>query len=464
MRRMLTVLGLISWSVAIAASGSSAQPVDVSSIPSDGQVVVGPVVAWNRTLLTIVRTPGAQPATIHSTRSFAIMHAAMFDAVNAIDRKHHPYAVRLNDVPRSASQPAAAAAAAHAVLVALYPAKQAELDSALQQSLASIPDDARKTEGVRVGEAVAARLLELRSGDGADQPPPLYIFGTRPGDYQSTPPNFPAQPGFTHWSRVRPFVIAHAAQFRPGPPPSLTGRRYARAVNEVQEIGIAGGTSATPDQMVIGRFWNGPVQNYWNEIAQTASLARRLSTADSARLFAYLNLTLADAAIAFYEAKYTYNLWRPITAIRSAADDGNDDTVGDPTWLPLATNSPADPSYPGAHAVISAAAAEVLGAFFWNDRFRFTVRSETLPSVERTFERFSAAADEASVSRVFAGVHFGFDETTGDRMGRRIARFALIKYVWPWHRPHDEQDEHEAHEEGEGEEKETDEARVTVRH
>jgi hypothetical protein len=218
MWRMLTVLTLISSSVVIPAGGASAQPVDLPSSPSVGQVV-----QWNRTLLTIVRTPDAQPATIHPTRSFAIMHAAIYDAGNSLDRRHRPYTIRLNDASRSASQEAAAA---HAVLVALYPAKQSDLDIALQQSLASITDDARKTEGIRVGEAVAAHLLELRS-HGAAQPPPVYVFGTRPGDYQSTPPNNPPQPGFAHWAKVTPFVIAHAAQFRPGPPPSLTGRRYA---------------------------------------------------------------------------------------------------------------------------------------------------------------------------------------------------------------------------------------------
>jgi hypothetical protein len=251
---MLTVLGLICASAAIPASISSAQPIEVSSSTSSTSTPtasVGQVVQWNRTLLSIIRTPGAQPATIHSTRSFAIMHAAIFDAVNAIDRKHRAYAIVLNDISRFASKDAAVAAAAHAVLVALYPAKQSELDSALQQSLASIADDARKTEGIRAGETVAARLLELRSHDGSDRQPPVYVFGTSPGDYQSTPPNFPPQPGFTHWAGVRPFVLEHAARFRPGPPPALTGRRYARALNEVREIGAAGGTIATSDQIAF---------------------------------------------------------------------------------------------------------------------------------------------------------------------------------------------------------------------
>jgi hypothetical protein len=427
MQSRLLALVFVCASVLVQAGVSSAQAVD-------------PVVQWNRVLLTIVRTPGAQPATIHPTRGFAIMHAAIFDAVTAIDRTHRPYAIRVNGVSRFASQEAAAAAAAHDVLLRLYPAQQSMLDTAFQGSLASIPDDPDRAEGIRVGQIVAGRLLDLRSHDGADAQPVPYTFGTRPGDYQSTPPNFPPQPQFTHWRHVTPFVLAHAAQFRPGPPPPLAGRPYGRALNEIQSVGIADSTAATVDQALTGRFWNGAIQNYWNEIAQTASVAHRLSTADSARLFANLNLTLADAVIAFYDAKYTYNLWRPITAIRAADADGNPDTAADPNWLPEVTRTPPDPSYPGAHAVISAAAAVVLIEFFRSDRFEFTVTSESLASVERSFDRFSAAADEASLSRVFAGVHFRFDETVGQRMGVQVARFVLAHRLTPRHGDDDDDD------------------------
>jgi hypothetical protein len=408
--------------VTMAAAQAAAQAVD----PAAGQAV-DPVVQWNRVLLTIVRTPGAQPATMHPTRSFAIMHAAIFDAVNVIERRHRPYAVRMDGASRFASQEAAAAAAAHEVLVRLYPAQQATLDQAFQDSLAGIPDGPDRAEGIRVGLFVADRLLDLRSHDGADTPPPTYVFGTQPGDYQSTPPNFPPQPQFTQWRHVTPFVLAHAAQFRPGPPPALAGRRYARALNEIQAVGIADGSVATVDQALTGRFWNGAIQNYWNEIAQTASVAHHLSTAENARLFARLNLAFADAVIAFYDAKYTYNLWRPVTAIRAADTDGNRETNADPNWLPEVTRTPPDPSYPGAHAVISGAAAVVLIDFFRTDRIDLTVTSEALASVERTFDSFSAAAEEASLSRVFAGVHFRFDETAGQRLGAQVARFVLAR-------------------------------------
>jgi len=243
---------------------------------------VNAVIQWNRTLLVILRTPGAQPATIHPTRSFAMMHAAIYDAVNAIDRTHKPYLIRLSGVPRSASQEAAAAAAAHDVLVALYPNFQSTLDSQLQTSLAPIPEGADKSAGVQVGKMVAAQILDLRKHDGSDAQPIPYVFGTAPGAYQSTPPNFPKQPQFTHWSHVTPFALERASQFRPGPPPALTSDTYSDAFNEVKTLGIENGTASTPDQALTGRFWNGAIQNYWNEISQTAALAHNLTTAESA--------------------------------------------------------------------------------------------------------------------------------------------------------------------------------------
>jgi hypothetical protein len=186
--------------------------------------------------------------------------------------------------------------------------------------------------------------------------------------------------------------------------------------------------------MLIGQFWNGAIQNYWNEIAQTASTAQNLTTAKTARLFALLNMSFADGVIAFYDAKYHYNLWRPVTAIRAADSDGNPDTDADPTWLPQAGKTAADPSYPGAHAVISAAAAEVLTSFFERDHFALSVTSEVLPDVERSFATFSAAAEEATESRVVAGQHFRFDETAGHRLGRDVADFVLDNFLESRHK------------------------------
>jgi PAP2 superfamily len=393
---------------------------------------VNPVVTWNATLLIIVRTPGAQPKTVHPTRSFAIMHAAIYDAVNAIDKTHQPYLVRLRGVSRSASQGAAASSAAHEVLVALYPSFQVTLDAQLKQSLALIPDGPDKTEGIAIGKAVADQILAARSNDGSNAQPGPFVFGNAPGDFQSTPPNFPS-PQFTNWSHVTPFALESASQFRLGPPPALTSDAYTDAFNEVKSLGIVNSTTATADQMLTGRFWNGAIQNYWNEIAQTAALGHNLNTARTARLFALLNLSFADGVIAFYDTKYTYNFWRPVTAIRAAALDGNPGTLADPNWLPEVTTTTPDPSYPGAHAVISAAGASVLDSFFGKKDFDFVVTSEVLPGATRSFTNFSGANEEATLSRIFAGVHFRTDLTSGQRMGSQVADFVVDNFLTPVH-------------------------------
>jgi len=271
--------------------------------------------------------------------------------------------------------------------------------------------------------------LAQRSNDGSNAQPIPFVFGRAPGDYQSTPPNFPPQPQFTHWSHVTPFALDRANQFRPGPPPLLTSDTYSDGFNEVKVLGIVNSTASTADQALTGRFWNGAIQNYWNEITQTAAVEHHLTTAQSARLFALLNLALADGVIAFYDAKYTYNFWRPVTAIRAADTDNNPDTLVDPNWLPEVGNTTPDPSYPGAHAVISAAGARVLSDFFKGDQFDFTVTSEVLPGVARSFTDFSAAAEEATLSRIFAGVHFRFDLTSGQELGRKVARFVVQNFL-----------------------------------
>ena len=402
--------------------------------------LLDPVVEWNRVLLVIVRTPGAQSPSIHPTRSFAILHAAIYDAVNNIDRTHRPYLVRFEDISRKASEAAAADAAAHDVLVALYPQSQTILDAQLEQMLATIPACADKDHGIRLGEMVADATLDARNDDGSSvQPAPLF-FGSWPGQFQSPPPNFPA-PQFTEWSRVIPFALVEANQFRPGPPAELTSKTYTKAFNEVKSLGIANSETATADQALTGRFWNGAIQNYWNEIAQTAALEHMLSLPGSARLFALLNLASADDVIAFYDAKYTYDFWRPVTAIRAAETDKNPNTNADANWLPQVGKTTPDPSYPGAHAVISASGAFVLKSFFGRDRFNFKVTSEVMPGVERSFTSFSAAEREATLSRIFAGVHFRSDLTTGSELGRDVADFVVDFFLRPSDR--DERSERE---------------------
>jgi len=420
MTKTLITLVLLCASLSAQVTTTPSATADDEANPGASSAQsVNSVIEWNRTLLQIVRTPGAQPPTIHSTRSFAILHAAIYDAVNSVDGRFGPYLVRLPDVSRHASRPAAADQAAHDVLATLYPAFQATLDAELQQDLAQIPDGQNKADGITVGQTVAAHILSLRSNDGSAVTPPPFIPGNRPGDYQLTPPNFAAA-DFTQWPQVTPFALARADEFRPGPPPELTSDEYTSVFDEVKSLGFIHSTTRTPEQTVIGMFWNGNIQDFWNEIAQTAALRHHLDLAQSARLFALLNISLADTTIAFFDAKYTYQFWRPVTAIQMAGSDDNPSTVPNPTWLPLSTKTAPDPAYPGAHSAISAAGAEVL-RFYFGRRFAFDVTSESLAGVTRHFTSFSAAAEEAGLSRIYAGQHFRSDHIAGKALGRQVA-------------------------------------------
>ncbi len=428
MSKMLIALALMCASLHAQITVPTSD-VDAEQFSPSASESSNPVIEWNRTLLVIVRTPGAQPPTIHSTRSFAILHVAMYDAVNNIDGRFSPYLVRLSNISRQASEPAAADQAAHDVLVALYPAFQSNLDAELQQDLAQIPEGQDKTDGVTVGEAVAVQILAFRSNDGANVVPPPFKAGSDAGDYQLTPPNF-APADFTQWPAVTPFALARADEFRPSPPPQLASDEYARVFNEVKSLGIVGSTTRTPEQTIIGKFWNGNIQDFWNDIAQTAAARRHLNLPQSARLFALLNISLADTTIGFFEAKYTYRFWRPVTAIRLASEDGDPRTTPDPNWLPLSTKTAPDPSYPGAHSAMSFAGAEVLKAYF-GDRFAFDVTSESLQGVTRHFNSFSAAAQEAGLSRIYAGQHFRTDHIAGKRLGRQVAESIVDTTLLP---------------------------------
>jgi membrane-associated phospholipid phosphatase len=388
-----------------------------------------PVIEWNKTLLTIVRTPGAQPPTIHSTRNFAMLHVAMFDAVNDIRASFSPYLVRNSTEPRSASPVAAADQAAHDVLVALYPDYQSMLDAQLQEELGQIGDGPEKTIGIAVGVAAASEIVAFRANDGSNITPSPFKAGSAPGDYQLTPPNF-AQADFRQWPGVALFALARADEFRPAPPPQLNSDEYVSVFNEVKSLGIAASTTRTADQTVIGKFWNGNIQDFWNEIAQTAAEGHHLSLYQSARLFALLNISLADTAISFFEAKYTYNFWRPVTAIRLAGQDNDPRTQADPNWLPLSTKTAPDPSYPGAHSAISFAGAEILRAYL-GDHFTFDVTSESLAGVTRHFTSFTAAAEEAGLSRIYAGQHFRTDHNAGKLLGLQVAESVIDTMLLP---------------------------------
>jgi membrane-associated phospholipid phosphatase len=379
------------------------------------------VVEWNRTLLSLVQTPGAQPGTIHPTRDFAIMSAAVYDAVTTTDpdRPHDP--LHPGDRQPSAQQ-AAAAQAAHDVLTATFPAFAVTLDQQLATDLAAIPPSRARAAGIRAGARAAADQLQARAADGSATPPPPYQSTGAAGDYRPTPPGF-AAPVFTHWGRVTPFVLRTGDQFRPAPPASLSSPAYAAAINEVKDLGQDNSTTRTAEQTTIGQFWAAPIQNYWNAIADDVVLTRHSDTRTSARTLALVDLGLADATIALYDAKYTYRLWRPITAIRLADTDTNPLTTADPTWTPLASTPP-DPSYPGAHSTLSAAAATVLTELYGN-HLPITVSSPTLPGVTRFFDDFHDAATEAGLSRIYAGLHTRLDHQAGLILGGEIGRYTL---------------------------------------
>jgi hypothetical protein len=422
-RRTLTLAALGCSALALALpAASSAVPVRTAQAPQPA-ASVDPVIDWNRFLLDLQATPGDQPANVHPTYELAMLHAAINDAAVAIDHSGKRYLPRVHAI-RDTSLSAAADAAAHDTLVALYPTLGASIDQHYSSLLGQVPAGRRKLNGVRVGRLVAAQLLRRRANDGSSASPIPFQPGTSPGDYELTPPAF-SQPIFTHWSRVKPFLLHRADQFRPAPPPALTSPKYAAAIDEVKSLGAAQGSTRTADQTEIGQFWNPPIWAAWNRIAQAAALGQHGDLSENAHTFAALNLAFADAAIAFYDAKYAYHVWRPVTAIHAAGADGNPDTTADPNWTPLSTTAP-DPSYPGAHGTISAAGADVLAGIYGND-FSFTVTSPALPGVTRSFVSFSEAAQEASVSRIYNGNHTRLDEVAGENLGHDIAGFVLAR-------------------------------------
>jgi hypothetical protein len=419
----LTIAALGSSALVAAAPATSSAQAPAQPGPS-APVVGDPVLAWNQFLLNLQATPGDQPATVHPTYELAMVHTAIHDAVVSIDHSDRRYLVGVRP-QRGASAAAAADAAAHDTLVKLYPAQQAAIDQQYATLLARISPKHR-VAGVRLGRQVAAKLIALRADDGSTAPPVPFQPGTNAGDYQLTPPAL-AAPVFTQWSHVKPFLLRRANQFRPPPPLALESPKYAAAINEVKALGAATGSTRTSDQTQIGLFWNPPIWAAWNRIAQTVAVAHHSGLSQNARTFGALNVTFADSVIAFYDAKYAYHVWRPVTAIRAADADGNPDTAGDPNWTPLSATAP-DPSYPGAHGTISAAGADVLAAAYGND-VAFSAISPALPGVERSFVSFSEAAQEASVSRIYNGNHTRLDEVAGENLGHAVAHAVVDRDV-----------------------------------
>ncbi len=384
------------------------------------------VLDWNTTALKTTAAAAFNPPV--ESRNLAIVHAAMFDAVNSIVGEFRPYAVEFSAL-EGASPDAAAAAAAHFALVQLYPAQQAMLDAAYAASLASIPDGAAKTAGIGVGEAVAAQILAMRATDGADAAIIApYTPGSAPGDWIPTPPAFrPAlDPG---WGTVQPFFLRKGSQFRPGPPPALNSRTYARDFNEIKEIGSAASSTRTQDETDLAHFWISTAPQNWNPAARQVAIAKGLTLSQNARAFALLNLAGADAFIASWDAKFTYNQWRPVTGIRAAS--GNPDTIADPGWTPLLITPPF-PDYIAGHATYAGAAEEVLEHVFGrHPGVVMKLTSATAPGVIETYARFDDIAEGVVDARVLGGIHWRTSCLRGRRVGQQIGCFAVHHFLRP---------------------------------
>jgi hypothetical protein len=382
----------------------------VAAEPADGNAVTH----WNAVASAAFEpTQGTNP--LAQSRTFAILHAAIHDALNAIDRRFEPYTPGLAAAP-AASADAAVAAAAREVLIALLPEQAALVNAAAERALSAVPDGAAKAAGIATGRASAAATLTRREEDGLEAATqPVYVPRPGAGEYRFTPPfDFANLPG---WGRVQPFVVELEEHAVAGPQ-RLSSRQYARDLAHVKEIGAVDSSTRTPDQSEIAQFWYEDSPLGWNRIANTVVRQRRLDPWSAARAFALVNFALADGFVAGFDAKYRFRFWRPVTAIHEAASDGNRWTEADPAWQPFLTTPPV-PDYPSTHTVLGAAAAAVLSELF-GDRVRFSTTSLTLPGVTRHFERFSAAARENGLSRVYAGIHFQHAVRDGEWQGRRI--------------------------------------------
>jgi hypothetical protein len=358
-----------------------------------------------------------------ASRTTALVHAAVFDAVNAVEARYTPYKVKVS-APAGASAEAAAVAAAHAVLVRLYPAQKDALAQAYAKSLARHADGAARNDGIAVGEKVGAEMVALRASDGATAAN-VYRPVTTPGVYVMT-----TLPVSSQWGKVTPWVLERPSQFRPGPPPALTSAEWGRDCAEVMDAGGKKSTVRTAEQTDIARFWTvvGPAS--WDPVLRAVAAAPGRTLLQNARLFALAEMAAADAYIAVFDAKYTFNFWRPITAIRNADTHGSGAMMRVPDWEPL-VDTPLHPEYPCAHCITSAAVAAVLEAELGASFPEVTMTSPTAPGVVRRWTTGKAFTDEVSAARIYGGIHYRTSTVVGQTMGRQIGEYAVQNYLKP---------------------------------
>lgn len=377
---------------------------------------------WNTVALNAIRNAKTPPPV--ASRALAMTQLAMYDAVNAVDQGHQAYFYSASAAPDTSPE-AAAAQSAYRVLSQLYPDQKGAFESALAGSLNALPDGAAKTQGVALGNSVGAGMIALRTNDGSVNTQPLFLGGTAMGQWRPTGPAYAAGL-LPNWPNVTPFALDSGSQFRAPAPPALNSAEYATALNEVKTIGALNSATRTADQTAIALFWSdgGGTQTppgHWNSIAQTVAQSQHNTLSQNARLFALLNMGLADAAISDWDTKYAYDLWRPVTAIQLADTDGNPDTTADPNWQPLII-TPNFPSYSSGHSAFSMAGATILSDFYGTDSISFDIGADGI-SGTRHFDSFTDAAQEAGLSRIYGGIHFSFDNTASGTMGQEIGQY-----------------------------------------
>src|SRR5437867_11293623 len=384
--------------------------------PADADVVTD----WNNAALDAIRAERTAPPI--ASRSLAILHVSIYDAVNGIARTHEPYLVQ-SAVAANASRKAAASAAAHEALVNLFPASASSFDALHAAILAGIPNGPQKTAGITWGEFVANQILAARANDGHDAivPPP---GGSGPGVWVPTPPAFLPYL-LPQWGFVVAFGMSSSSQFRPLGPPPLDSQQYAADYEEVKELGAAVGSTRTEDQTEIALFWADGAgtetpPGHWNSIAQIIGDARGNTLEENTRLFALLNIAMADSAICAWDAKYTFDFWRPVTAIAFAEPQLN--------WMSFIVTPPF-PDYTSGHSTFSAAAATVLPLFFATEDLPFTTGSDFLPDVYRNFATCFDAAEEAAASRIYGGIHVRSASEDGLQAGISIGQWTFTHYL-----------------------------------
>jgi hypothetical protein len=379
------------------------------------------VTDWDEKAVAFIQPRMVPPVAY---RAMAMLHIAMFDALNSIEPRYRPYYAQL-PATRDTSKDAAAAAAAGAVLINLLPEIASDIQAALQSYLAAIPDSEAKSNGIKLGEAVAAKTLEARASDGSSAPD-AYRPVTRPGLYIPTALTVTPQ-----WPDLTPFAMTSPSQFRAKPPIALESEQWAKDYNEIKELGAKNSSKRSPQQTEDARFWllTGPLSTH--PLPRQIAIRKEMSVIDSARFMTVTTAAEADAAIAVMDAKYKYAFWRPITAIRNGDIDGNDATEREATWQPI-DNTPMHPEYPCAHCIISSAVASAIEAMLGTaDIPEVAMTSPTAPGVTHRWTNLNAYADEVAAARIFAGFHYRFSTVVGQDMGRQIGVHTVKTIMQP---------------------------------